>query len=312
VTDQPPNSDPVAAVAKLAGEPREGPSMILGDDERYRVEQAAAEDFLRALPDRSVDHVFFSPPFEDQRTYGIDFRRKGQAWVDFLRPIVVECCRVSRGLVCINMAAKVEDFRYSGAVECLVADLIRLDGVVLGPSPYAWVKSENRDDAPGNGQPGSGGPRYQRRDWEPVYAFCLPDRLPLPWTDNTAFGSKPQYGPGGDPSHRRRSGSRANGKSFVPPPVSNPGNVIRVPVGGGKLGHPLAHEGEAPMPVGLPERFVCWFVPPGGIVLDPFCGTGTTLHAALEHGRRGLGCDVRADQVELARRRLATVTPAMV
>jgi DNA modification methylase len=84
------------------------------------------------------------------------------------------------------------------------------------------------------------------------------------------------------------------------------------PVGGGKLGHRLAHEVEAPMPVGLAERFVCWYCPPEGVVLDPFCGTGTTLHAAKQHGRRGIGCDVRADQVDLARRRLATVTPALL
>jgi tRNA G10 N-methylase Trm11 len=39
-------------------------------------------------------------------------------------------------------------------------------------------------------------------------------------------------------------------------------------------------------------------------VVDPFVGGGTTLHAAIIHGRRGLGCDIRDSQVALATRRL--------
>jgi site-specific DNA-methyltransferase (adenine-specific) len=82
-------------------------------------------------------------------------------------------------------------------------------------------------------------------------------------------------------------------------------------VGGGHLGHPLAHEGEAPMPLAVAERFVCWFCPPGGIVLDPFAGSGTTIDAAIQHGRRAISCDLRASQVELVHRRLRTVTTTL-
>lgn len=44
----------------------------------------------------------------------------------------------------------------------------------------------------------------------------------------------------------------------------------------------------------------------------PFSGSGTTCHAAIEHGRRFVGCDLRASQVELCRRRLASVTPSLL
>ena len=97
-------------------------------------------------------------------------------------------------------------------------------------------------------------------------------------------------------------------QNYQQPKIANPGNVIRAPVGGGKLGHQLAHESEAPMNLAVAERFVCWFVPPGGIVADPFAGSGTTCHAAILHGRRFLGCDVRQSQVDLVARRMATVT----
>jgi hypothetical protein len=43
---------------------------------------------------------------------------------------------------------------------------------------------------------------------------------------------------------------------------------------------------------------------PGGLVVDPFCGSGTTGQAAIAHGRRFLGIDESADYVAMARRRL--------
>ncbi len=44
--------------------------------------------------------------------------------------------------------------------------------------------------------------------------------------------------------------------------------------------------------------------PPGGLVLDPFVGSGTTLVVAEALGRRGIGLDLSAEYLGLARRRL--------
>lgn len=285
----------------------------------WSVEQADALDFLRRLPDRSCSLVFFSPPYEAQRTYGIGVKLKGQGWVDWLRPIIVESARVSSGLVLVNAAGPVRDYRYSPAVEWLVSDLTRQDGLVCGPSPYAWTK---------NGVPGSGGDQYHRRNWEPVYAFAISDRLPLAWADPLAFGKPPKYRLGGEMSNRNVRGERkndrqpawpagGNGRDITRregsmPEVANPGNVVHAKVGGGNLGHKAAHHNEAPMPVALAERFVCWFAEPESVVCDPFTGSGTTPHASVVHRRRFVGCDVRASQVELTRRRMATVTPNLI
>ncbi len=326
-------------------------------------------EFMKPLPAKVFDLVFFSPPYADQRTYGVKFKLKGQAWVDWMRPIVVEAARLSKGLVVINMSSPLKQSSYQAEVEWLVADLMRLDGLVCGPSPYAWVKSQNHEEADGNGIPGSGGYYYQRRDWEPLYAFCLKDRLPGKngsnpgfWSDNTAFGHPPKFGPGGEMSTRMVNGERVNDpwktasrgpgvsgrtkdgakkvdcgstrrnngvykdtrrhtnrvssgdmkeQTYTPAEITNPGNVIRAAVGGGKQGHKKAHDSEAPMSLGVAERFICWYVPPGGIVFDPFCGSGTTLHAALNHGRRAAGCDLRESQVVLTQQRLRGITPAM-
>jgi 23S rRNA G2445 N2-methylase RlmL len=45
-------------------------------------------------------------------------------------------------------------------------------------------------------------------------------------------------------------------------------------------------------------------VAPGATVLDPFCGSGTTLIAALETGRKAIGIEIDERWVEVARRRL--------
>jgi hypothetical protein len=182
------------------------------------------------------------------------------------------------------------------------------------------------------GIPGSGGPDWLRSDYEPI--VCASRGGPLPWSDNTAMGHAPVYGPGGDPSHRRPDGSRVNdavgaaamedrknvghhrarqrnGRVYQPPAKANPGNVIRCVVGGGNMGNKLCHDNEAPFPEALAEFFVKSFCPPGGIVCDPFSGSGTTGSMAIRFGRRFTGCDLRASQVALSRLRFSGTQPEL-
>lgn len=58
-------------------------------------------------------------------------------------------------------------------------------------------------------------------------------------------------------------------------------------------------------PLALLRLLVGACCPPGGLVLDPCCGSGTTLEAAVASGRCAVGCDINPDAVEIARRRLA-------
>ena len=109
------------------------------------------------------------------------------------------------------------------------------------------------------------------------------------------------------------TGSDADGEpitaeTYLPPVLANPGNLIQgIKVGGGLMGHHLAHENEAPYPLKLAEWFIASHCPPEGIVLDPFSGSGTTVAAAIALGRQGLGFDLRLNQRELGRRRCAEI-----
>ncbi|MBX3389931.1 MAG: site-specific DNA-methyltransferase [Phycisphaeraceae bacterium] len=59
-------------------------------------------------------------------------------------------------------------------------------------------------------------------------------------------------------------------------------------------------------PLALLELLVEACSPPGGTVLDPCCGSGTTLVAAKNLGRIGIGCDQSAAAVRTAKKRLAS------
>jgi DNA modification methylase len=63
-------------------------------------------------------------------------------------------------------------------------------------------------------------------------------------------------------------------------------------------------------PLALLSLLVNACCPPGGAVLDPCCGSGTTLVAATESGREAIGCDVSEDAIEIAASRLGAATNA--
>lgn len=60
---------------------------------------------------------------------------------------------------------------------------------------------------------------------------------------------------------------------------------------------------QAVKPLALMERLVT-IAPAGGLVVDPFVGSGTTCIAALRHGRRVIGVEINAEWTELARERV--------
>lgn len=300
---------------------------VLSGQEKFHVETADCVAFLDALPADSADLCLFSPPYEAARTYGIEFDRRGEDWTAWMVRVFQSSLRACKGLVACVCEGQTKNYRWSAVPVLLMADLHRA-GVVLRKCPiYQRV-----------GIPGSGGPDWLRNDYE--FIVCATRGGRLPWSDNTACGAPPKWAPGGEISHRMKNGKRANdgksqrqrardegypmgsttsgsdgdlvqGRTYVAPELANPGNVISCLAGGGRIGSPLAHENEAPFPEKLAEFFVRSFCPPGGIVCDPFAGSGTTAAVSIRHGRRFVGCDVRESQVELTQRRVGAETPPL-
>lgn len=314
---------------------------VLAGSRRWHVARADCLEFLHGLPADSCALVFGSPPYSAARTYGINFNRAGQVWVDWMVAVYQAALRACVGLVAFVVEGQTRKYRWTAEPALLMADLHRAGVNLRRPCIFHRV-----------GIPGSGGPDYLRADTEFIVCATRPGQLP--WSDNTACGHPPKWAPGGEMSHRLGDGTRVNqwgmngkvgnrsdGKPFkqvgefrpshrfvkegatcghkngdtlnegvyVPPVLANPGNVISLKVGGGLMGSPLAHENEAPFPEDLAAFFIRSFCPPGGVCVDPFAGSGTTGAVAVRWGRRFVGGDIRPSQVALARRRLAGETP---
>lgn len=61
-------------------------------------------------------------------------------------------------------------------------------------------------------------------------------------------------------------------------------------------------------PVGIVDPLIRYSAEPGGLVLDPFMGSGTTLRAAKDAGRRAIGIEVDEKYCEAAVQRLGQET----
>src|SRR5690349_1432462 len=70
------------------------------------------------------------------------------------------------------------------------------------------------------------------------------------------------------------------------------------PRGDRKILHP------ASFPESLVREFVSFFTKEGQLVVDPFAGTGSTLVAALETGRSGIGFEIVKKYADISRERV--------
>jgi site-specific DNA-methyltransferase (adenine-specific) len=65
-----------------------------------------------------------------------------------------------------------------------------------------------------------------------------------------------------------------------------------------RIGHP------APFPIELPKRLIELYTYQGDIVLDPFCGSGTTCIAAIQSRRHYIGYEISPEYTQLAEKRI--------
>ena len=110
------------------------------------------------------------------------------------------------------------------------------------------------------------------------------------------------YGAAIPPGTSRPKGAGPEGfrHEFAHPKGRNPGDVWTLPT------QPFPEAHFAVMAPEIARRCIAAGCKPGGVVLDPFCGSGTTGMVALRHGRRFVGIDLNRDYLDLAlRTRLA-------
>lgn len=113
--------------------------------------------------------------------------------------------------------------------------------------------------------------------------------------DLPRFGGS-KYGESGKEEHRTKGGA-----VYVPTLRRNKRDVWTVSTAGFKGAH------FATFPEKLVEPCILAGCPEGGVVLDPFSGSGTTGAVAVKKNRRYIGIEINPEYAELSRNRIAAI-----
>ncbi len=242
---------------------------------------------LAGIPDATVALVITSPPYFAGKAYeeALGEGHIPGSYLEFLtmlRDSFAECRRVLEpgGRIAVNVANLGRK-----PYRSLAADVIAIlqdDLGLLLRGEVVWAKAE--------GASGSCAWGSFRSPANPVLRDV---------TERIIVASKGRFDRAGRAAQRQKAGRPAVATSTSDEFLEATLDVWRFPPESARrVSHP------APFPVELPERLIHLYTYEGDVVLDPFCGSGSTLVAAASTGRRGVGFDTDADYVALANRRM--------
>jgi len=243
----------------------------------WEVRQGDARMLLASLPERSVDAIVTDPPY-GERAAGWDRPRSIEWHVEWM--------------------GAAEQVLKAGAPLVTFASRRYLD-VVMGAMRRVFGDESERPLQTGvwiHRQGFTGGRKGSLRpEHEPWIASGL---LRAEAADVRALR---RYSREREPVHRQ-SGARGF-KPFTYTPNADG------PMGGTVFESPRNAEERTEHPTQKPEAVIAYLVAlacvPGGLVVDPFVGSGTCGVVALRSGRRFIGCDQSARYCAIARRRIA-------
>ena len=244
-------------------------------------------DVMGTLPDRCIDLTVTSPPYGDLRSYnGYEF--------DF-EAIAEQLFRVTKqgGVVVWVVGDTTDDTGETGASfrqALYFKDIgFRLHDTMI------YQKA---------------GPSYTSKDkYYQVFEYMFVLSKDRPSTYNPIKDRKNRwYGQKWSKFRtRRRKDGSLNKTAWYKEEGEQYGvrfNVWKYTVGHGWHGDELSHKHPASFPEKLARDQIISWSNPGDLVLDPMCGSGTTLKMAKEAGRNYLGIDISEEYVELSRKRL--------
>jgi len=287
------------------------------DQSTFAVDRVICGDALstlRSLPDACVDCTVTSPPYYKQREYHgdeeIGHEKETQQYVDRLRDVFRETLRVTRptGSLWVVLGDKYHQGQLLGlpwrVALALQGEQWRLRSDIVWHKPNAMPSAVK--DRP-------------TTDHEYVFFFAKSkayfydaDAIREPhvtFSENSRMrGGRNHFGRrGGTPENGKNGGSSnlhdARWDQAFHPLGRNKRTVWSVPLSKFRDAH------FAVFPDKLVETCIRASCPLGGVVLDPFLGSGTTALVAQRLGRHYLGIDCVPKYCEMAQRRLAKVAP---
>ena len=243
----------------------------------------ACEDnlvFMRGLPDGGMKLVVTSPPYNLGKEY--ESKAPLDSYLEAQEAVIGECVRLlhPQGSICWQVGNYVQD-----------GEIVPLDTVLYPVFRSLGLKLRNRIVWHfGHGLHCSKrlSGRYETISW---------------WTkgDDYTWHLDPIRVPSKYPGKRHFKGPNV-GKLSGNPKGKNPSDVWMFP--NVKSNHPEKTVHPCQFPVELVERLVLSMTDEGDAVFDPYMGVGSSVIAALKHGRTAYGCDVVPEYVEIARDRV--------
>ena len=264
----------------------------ISEDDAARIRCGDALKLIPELDDDSVSLVLTSPPYAEQRSgqYKGIRESKYPAWaVDWMAALWDKLTEDANVLIVIRPHIK------NGSLSDYVlrTRLALRDDGWTECDELIWAKPD---------APPLGNNKRPRRTWESVLWFAKTGKS---FCDATAcgrvtnrigFAGSLRFGTGiGKPIKTGQMVEVGSGVARTP-------DVFKATISENpSIQHP------AMFPVSLAEQLILTFSRPSDTVLDPFCGSGTTLCAAKKHGRDFLGFEISRNYVGMAKRRLADV-----
>jgi len=252
-----------------------------GPNERAVVFPGDCRDLLRRVPSEAIQLVVTSPPYNLGKEY--EKRLHLDEYAAQQSEVIRECVRVLKpnGSICWQVGNYVE----GGAI-------IPLDSLLYPVFAELGLKMRNR--IIWHFEHGLHCSRRLSGRYEVVLWFTK--------GNDYVFELDPIRIPQKYPGKKYFKGPKA-GQYSCNPLGKSPGDVWIIPNVKSnhieKTGHPCQ------FPVELIERLVLALTRVNDWVLDPFLGTGTSVIAAVRHSRRGIGAELVASYLDIARERIS-------
>lgn len=253
-------------------------------------------DKLTNLTNDSVDLIFTSPPYADQRksTYG---GISAEKYVEWFLPISEQLFRVLKpsGTFVLNIKEKV----IAGERSTYVLELI------LEMKKQGWLWTEEFIWHKKNSYPGKWPNRF-RDSWERLLQFnkskqfnMYQDEVMVPMGDwaKTRLKNLSTTDKIRDNS-KVGSGFGKNISNWLTRDMAYPTNVLHLATECSNKNHSAA------FPEELPKWFIKLFTKEEDTVLDPFMGSGTTVIVANKMNRNTVGIEIIPEYFEMVEQQL--------
>ena len=268
---------------------------------------------LKEIDEETIDLIVTSPPYADQRDYGVtDTKIAADGYVEWFRPKAEQIYRVLKknGSFVLNINDKVVDGFQHLFVFKLVIMLCEDVGFHL-VRDYIWHNPATPPNIYSTG-------KYGRTKKSHEYCFWFSKSAE--WTFNldpvrTPYKRGMEKFLNGEGKGERAKNRRPSTHSFDCGKIwtnhggADPGTVLSISnTNSNDNFMRFCKEKGIAHPARFPEKLVEFFVLAGSnendVVLDPFSGSGTTCVVAARNGRRWIGIDANEQFCELARERL--------